>query len=136
MSELELLPPHQRHECPVCHKMFSHLERCKDKIRRCGNCKKKMVTNPFYNPDWFKRKNYVGVRNISDQERSLLMTNKIKTGMTYTKAKEVIERDINQVKKIKPRTFKPQSEAVNLQLHPPKDTANKKLTEGLGLEKA
>lgn len=59
MNDLELLPPRTKYECPKCKRHFSRLWKCKDKIKRCGNCKRTLPTNKFYIP-LTERKNLMG----------------------------------------------------------------------------
>jgi len=120
-------------KCSDCGKYYSHIERCKDRKNRCKNCKKKIPTNIFYNPNW-KNKEYVGIRNFSTQEKSLIVHKHQKAGMTYDKAKRQVEVDLNVIKGIKPKKYEPECPSSNLEIKKGKSELNKELIKGLGLK--
>lgn len=106
MPDLELLPPKQKKECPCCHKLYSKLFKCKDGIKRCGNCKRKTPTNKFYDPLWKEKQQFVGKYSMSNQESYLLIKSKMKQGISLESAKKQVEIDKNQISKLRPKKYK------------------------------
>jgi ribosomal protein L37AE/L43A len=135
-KELEfILCPNKKYKCPDCEKEFSHIERCKDGKDRCKLCKRKMVTNPFYNPDYGKRKEYVGIKNFSKQEKVMIIRKHQKAGMSYEKAKRQVEVDLNVIKGIKIKKVSPECpESQNLKVLKDRSELNKVLVKGLGFK--
>jgi len=131
MSELE--PPKQRYECFDCKNTYIHIEQCKDGKQRCKRCKKKMVTNKFYNPNWKIQNQFVGKFNMSNQERSLLIAEKIKKGMSLNQAKKQVNMDILQLKKNKCKKY--YEEKYNLEKKRLEKELNKEFLKGLGQKK-
>lgn len=149
MPNLELLPPKQKKECPCCHKLYSKLFKCKDGIKRCGNCKRKTPTNKFYDPLWKERQQFVGKYNMSNQESYLLIKSKMKQGMSLESAKKQVEIVKNQISKLRPKKYKnilnnafgncstnelPKSNNLNVQENI-KSSLNKEFIKGLGQDK-
>ena len=124
-------------KCFDCKKEFSHLEKCKDGKDRCKNCKKKLVTNPFYNKNYEKRRGFIGKFNMSEDEKKHLMTNLIKKGVPYKEAKRRIENDVkvlSEMKKKKNYNNRLEEQNKKIQSKTSKEMKNK-LLKGLGLKK-
>lgn len=117
-------------ECPDCHKLYKHLEICKDGKKRCKKCEKKRPTNRFYNPLYDKRKGFIGKFNINSQEYNMLIKKYMKQGLNYQTAKSKVNYDIkcmqsNKLKKV--------IESKNLEIKQNQDKQlNKQFLEGLG----
>lgn len=47
-QEIEFEPPKPKHLCPDCKRMFRKLQKCRDGIKRCKLCLKRLITNRFY----------------------------------------------------------------------------------------
>lgn len=120
-------------ECSDCHKYYKKLESCKDGKSRCKKCKKKIPTNKFYNPNWRTQNQFVGKFNMSNQERSLLITEKIKKGMSLNQAKKQVNMDILQLKKNKCKKY--YEEKYNLEKKRLEKELNKEFLKGLGQKK-
>ncbi len=136
-KEIEfILEPNKKFKCYDCEKEFRHLEKCKDGKKRCKSCKKKMITNIFYNPNW-KNRNFVGINNISGQEISIQIHNLIRQGLTPNHARNRVLNDLRIVRhqkrtKVLPECPKP----INLDIKiEEKNQLNNVLVEGLGMKK-
>jgi hypothetical protein len=131
-----IICPNKKWICEDCGKKFSHIEHCKDKKDRCKLCKRKMVTNPFYNPDYGKRKEYVGIKNFSQQEKVMIIRKHQKAGMSYQKARRQVEVDLNVIKGIKTKKVEPQAISnQNLKVQKDRSELNKVLVEGFGMKR-
>jgi hypothetical protein len=97
-----------------------------------------MVTNIWYDPNWkIKRQQFVGKYNLSFQERSILITEKIKRGNSIEQAKRQVNLDTNQLQKIRNRNYYNNLEKTaneNMEKEKSKEMKNK-LLEGLGIKK-
>jgi hypothetical protein len=124
----------KRYKCNDCGYEYTHIERCKDGKDRCKRCKKKLVTNIFYNPNWRKENNFIGKFSINDQEKKMLMKKYIDKGCSYNQAKQKINYDIFQLRKCKERKyFENKLKEQNLEINKMKSKEMKsKLLEGLG----
>ena len=117
-------------ECPDCHKLYKHLEICKDGKKRCKHCKKKRPTNKFYNPLYDKRKGFIGKYNVNSQEYNMLIKKYLSQGLTYESAKSKVNYNI---KCMQSNRFKKIIEAKNLEVKKTQDKQlNKNFLEGLG----
>ena len=117
-------------ECPDCHKLYKHLERCKDGKKRCKHCEKKRPTNKFYNPLYDKRKGFIGKYNVNSQEYNMLIKKYLSQGLTYESAKSKVNYNI---KCMQSNRFKKIIEAKNLEVKKTQDKQlNKNFLEGLG----
>jgi DNA-directed RNA polymerase subunit RPC12/RpoP len=133
-KELEfILCPNHKYKCSDCEKSFSHIEHCKDGKSRCKLCKRKIVTNKFYNPNWKIQNQYVGKYNISSQEKDILITNKVHKGMSLDKAKREVSLDISQLQKTRNKKFYDEKEQEKYIQE--KKELNENLLKGLGLKK-
>jgi DNA-directed RNA polymerase subunit RPC12/RpoP len=129
-QELELLPPKTRYECSDCHKTFTHIEHCKDNKDRCKKCKRKQITNKFYNPLYDKKIGFIGKFNINSQEYKMLISKYLKQGYSYYSAKSKVNYDLKCMQNNK---FKKVIEAKNLEVKKESDKQlNKQFLEGLG----
>ena len=136
-KEIEFVSSPKRHwKCVDCHKKFKNIEKCKDGKDRCKNCKKKLVTNKFYNPNW-KNRNFIGKYTIGDQERKILVKKYINNGCTYEQANRKVNYGISQLKKLRHRKYGGEKEInKNLEIKKKKDDElNRKFLEGLGMKK-
>lgn len=135
-KEIEFeLRPSRKWICEICNRKFSHIEHCRDGKQRCGNCKRKMITNPFYNPDYGKKKNFVGIRNLSGQEMSIQITNLIRQGLNPAQARNRVFNDLRVVRHQKIEKVEPQAISnQNLDIQIKDRTKNKELTQGLGFK--
>jgi hypothetical protein len=126
-----------REECFDCKKHYRHLEPCKDGKFRCKRCKKKMVTNKWYDPNWKIKNQYVGRYNMSAQEKSLLMTNKIKSGLNPYIAKRQVNLCMKQLDKNRRRKYVEDKLSLEKQKieKENKIEQSKKFLEGLGQKK-
>lgn len=117
-------------ECSDCHKLYKHLERCKDGKKRCKHCEKKRPTNKFYNPLYDKRKGFIGKFNVNSQEYNMLIKKYLSQGLTYESAKSKVNYNI---KCMQSNRFKKIIEAKNLEVKKTQDKQlNKNFLEGLG----
>lgn len=123
----------KREECFDCNKPYKHLEVCKDGKVRCKRCKKKMVTNKWYNPNWRTKNQFVGRFNMSSQEKSILITQKIKKGMTPSQAKRQVNIDALQLKKLRCKNYYEEKQNIERQKMEREDKIeqNKKFLDGL-----
>jgi DNA-directed RNA polymerase subunit RPC12/RpoP len=120
-------------KCFDCEKEFSHLERCKDGKNRCKHCKKKMITNIFYNPNW-KNRNFVGINNMSEQEISIQITNLMRQGLTREQARNRVFNDLRIIRRRKKKIeYQESIPSPNLNIKK-KNELNNNLAEGLGLK--
>ena len=135
-NELEFLPPKPKFLCGCCGNKFRHVEVCKDGISRCRNCKRKMVTNPFYIPKEFqRRRDFVSKFNISNQEKQMLISKHMEEGCSHS----IAIRKINIIEKglIKCKMKKMQQEGISNQNSTILDkvsTKQKELVESLGMK--
>lgn len=133
--ELEFVPREKpKYECVDCKDKFRHIEHYKDGKDRCKNCKKKLITNIFYNPFW-KKKEYVGIRNLSHQEKNMLIRKYQNKGYNYTEAKRKVEYDLKVVQGTPIRKVIPESQFKNLDIKKTDRSQNEQLIKGLGLKK-
>ena len=132
-NELELLEPNKRYACEDCKNKYTHIEKCKDGKQRCKRCKKKLVTNKFYNPNW-KNKIFIGNYNMNDVERKLLIKKYLGKGLDYGQAVRKVNYDIKcmQSNRCRKHFEEKQSEQnLNIKKESNKEMKNK-LLEGLG----
>jgi hypothetical protein len=131
--ENNLLPPNKRYTCVDCLKSYTSIEHCKDGKERCYRCKRKMVTNKFYDPNWKIRNQRVSKWSISNQEKSLLITTKMQQGKSYEQAKNKVNYCEKVLSTNKSRKyFEEKTNEMNLikQKESNKEM-NKRLIEGL-----
>jgi ribosomal protein L37AE/L43A len=132
-KEIEFIKVERKvYECSNCHKKYKHIERCKDGKDRCKRCKRFMVTNKFYNPDW-KNNKFIGKYNMSSQEIGIQISNLIRQGLTPTQARSRVFFDINTMKKNRITQFcKEKQEKENIEVNKQRNSEmNKRLIEGL-----
>lgn len=123
------LRPNRRYKCVDCQKEYSSIEKCKDGKDRCKRCKKKLVTNKFYNPNW-KNKTFIGNYNMNDVERKLLIKKYLGKGYDYSSAVRKVNYDIACMQNTR---FKKIVELKNLEVNKVKEKElNKDFLKGLG----
>jgi ribosomal protein L37AE/L43A len=125
LKQVEFLPPPEKPECPDCKIKFRKLHKCRDGIKRCKNCKNKLVTNKFYIPPEERKRNFNGISNfnISDAERKIMYDNLIRQGLSTEAAQKKINSRIRMLKATKSRKYR---FAVNKR----KEKSDKKKADG------
>ena len=125
-------------ECQRCHKVKRNKCFSFNKVLKldlCNMCNKSVGTNPFYNQNFGKSKNFVGIKNFSGQEKILIINKHQKSGMSYDKARKQVEIDLNVIKSIKPKKYEPEPpSASNLAIQKVRSELNKELIKGLGFK--
>lgn len=96
-TELKLLPPNKKFECPDCHRKLRRLEMCVDKVKRCKSCKKKLITNKFYVPPE-KRREYISKFGMTKWERQRLFRKFISEGQSEIQAKKSVAARVSLLK--------------------------------------
>lgn len=90
-------------ECEVCHKKFRKVIKCKDGKRKCGNCKRRAITNKWYmSPEKLRLRNQtIGKFMITDKEKNLLHQQFIRQGLDSTEAWRKVNNHTNILRKMK-----------------------------------
>ena len=138
--EIEFVPSKPKLKCPNCKRKLNTNCFVFNRILKkdiCHQCNKKIGTNPFYTPDYGKRKGFIGKFNINEQEKKLLITNLIKKGVSYKEAKRRIANDVkvlSEMKKKKNYNNRLEEQNKKIQSETSKEMKNK-LLKGLGLKK-
>jgi hypothetical protein len=134
----ELLPPNIKYECPRCKRRKSNKCFVYNKVlneRICNQCNRSVGTNPFYNPDYGKSKEFVGIKNFSNQEKYMLIKKYTNKGFSYLESKKKVEFDLSVVRHQKINKIEPQAISVqNLAIRQGKSELNKNLVKGLGMK--
>jgi ribosomal protein L37AE/L43A len=128
---IELLPPNKKFECPDCKKKFRKLEKCKDGIKRCKMCKRKLITNKFYVPieNMRERRGIMGKFSMTKEEIGALYKNAINSGKTPEQASKMVSEHIKMLRQMK---MKKREIVDNIKNRKIKESElNKKFKEGL-----
>jgi hypothetical protein len=136
-QEVQLEEKLIREGCFDCKKPYKHLEVCRDGKLRCKRCKKKMVTNKWYDPNWRTKNQFVGKFNMSGQEKSILIEQKIKKGATLSQTKRQVNIDVLHLKKLRCRKYYEDRENIERQKleKENKIEESKRFLAGLGQKK-
>ena len=125
-------------QCPECHKIKRNKCFVFNRIFKkyiCFTCNKKIGTNPFYNKNYGKKNNFVGIKNLSTQEYRMLIKKYTDKGMCYTMAKNRVDYDLSIVRHQKVNKIEPQAiSSQNLAIRKIDRTKTKELIKGLGLK--
>jgi hypothetical protein len=130
--------PKKKLKCPKCNRMlntncFVFNRVLKESV--CHQCNKKIGTNPFYNQNYGKKNNFVGIKNLSTQEYRMLIKKYTDRGMCYNLAKNRVDYDLSIVRHQKVKKVEPQATSVqNLAIRKIDRTKTKELIKGLGLK--
>lgn len=139
-KELEfILCPRKKLECSRCHRKLNTNCFIFNRVLKtdvCHQCNKSTGTNPFYNPFWRKQRNYVGIRNMSGQEIKIQISNLVKQGLPYEKARNRVLNDLRVVRHQKVVKVSPECPiSSNLRVQKDRSELNKQLVENLRLNK-
>lgn len=133
--EIEFLPPPEKPTCPDCKKKYRRLHRCKDKIKRCTNCKKKKPTNKFYVPEQLRREKFqrIGKFSMTDAEKRVMRQTFMQQGMSSGQAWNKVNKHCNILKGIRSRKRGLVKIEENREIKKKQDvvTQKKKFLEGL-----
>jgi hypothetical protein len=136
--EIEFITiPNNKLLCPRCKRhlntnCFIFNRVLKEQV--CHQCNKSVGTNPFYNPSYGKRREFVGIRNFSIQEREMLIQKYINKGLNYQTAKNKVEYDLRIISNQRTTKISPEPINQNLDIKRIDRTETEQLIKGLGIK--
>lgn len=137
-KEIEFVAfPNKKLECPRCKRKLNTNCFIFNRVLKtdvCHQCSKSVGTNPFYNPDWKKKSNFVGVKNMSGEEIKIQITNLMRQGLTSNQARNRVFNDLRVIRHQKITKISIEPINQNLDIKKIDRTKNKELIKGLGGE--